>query len=113
MLKKILSRKIKKIFTMKTLFVLLDLIFVFAVMFMIIFVNADEILKVILFVSTFLVYKVFESLLLEIAKEKQNPIRINRRFTHKNDETGAIEVKKEDFQQAILRLYEFENKIEL
>lgn len=113
MLKKILSRKIKKLFTMKALFVVINLLFVCVVSSVILFVNIDVVLKVLAFLIAFMIFKFVENLLIEISKEKQKITTPTKRFTHKNDDTGAIEVRKEDFQQAILYLYEIENQIAL
>lgn len=113
MLKRILSRKIKKIFTMKTLFVVLNLLFVFVVSAVILFTDIDEVLKVLAFIIAFMIFKAVENLFIEISREKQKILIPKKRFTHKNDDTGTIEVRKEDFQQAILFLYEVENQIAL
>lgn len=96
---------------MKTLFIVLNLLFVAFIGYMLIFVKTDVIIKYIIIIGVFLIYKLIENLLADISREKQKIITINKRFTHKNDDTGAIEVKKEDFQQAILYLYEIENSI--
>lgn len=113
MVKKIISRKLKKLFSMITLSVVVNEIFVLSVILMLLLLNTDVVIKCILFVIVFLVYKAIENLLADISREKQKIITVNKRFTHKNDDTGAIEVKKEDFQQAILYLYEIENQIAL
>ena len=111
MLKKIISRKFKRLLSMKTLFIVINVLFVLSVILMFLLLNVDVIIKCILFVVVFLIYKAIENLLADISREKQKIITVNKRFTHKNDDTGAIEVKKEDFQQAILYLYEIENSI--
>lgn len=98
---------------MITLSVVVNEIFVLSVILMLLLLNTDVVIKCILFVIVFLVYKAIENLLADISREKQKIITVNKRFTHKNDDTGAIEVKKEDFQQAILYLYEIENQIAL
>lgn len=113
MVKKIISRKIKKLLSMQTLSVVINVLFVLSVILLLLLLNTDVIVKCILFVIVFLVYKAIENLLTDISREKQKIITVNKRFTHKNDETGAIEVRKEDFQQAILFLYELENQIAL
>ena len=113
MLKKILSRKIKKFLSMKTLFVIVNLLFILSVVCLILLTTVDDVIKCILVLIAFLVFKIVENFLEEVASEKSKSIKVNKRFTHKNDETGAIEVRKEDFQQAILYLYELENQIAL
>lgn len=55
-----------------------------------------------------------ENLLSEINKEKRKELKIirpNKRFTHKNEETGAIELQSKDISEAVLFLYDVENKI--
>lgn len=111
MLKKIVGKRLKRLFSIKTMFILLDVILALSVVVLLLLNNIDSVVKCIIFVVIFMVYEALVTLLEDIIKEKQKELRINKRFTHKNDETGAIEIKKEDFQQAILYLYELENNI--
>lgn len=98
---------------MQTLFVVLDIIFVASVMSVFLVSKKDAVVNVFCFAIIYIVYKVLENFLYDIMKEKQKIVTPTKRFTHKNDDTGAIEVRKQDFQEAILYLYEIENQIAL
>ena len=111
MIIKILKRKFRKLLSIKTVIVTINLIFVLGVMATLLFADIDDVLKCLAFLIAFVVYKSVENFIDEIIKEKSKIVRPKRRFTHKNDDTGAIEIRKEDFQQAIIYLYDLENKI--
>ena len=113
MIKRILSRKFKKLFSMQTAFVVINIIYLLSLVVITLVSKKDAIVNAFAYLFIFMVYKAVESLLLEINRENQKVIRPSKRFTHKNDDTGAIEVRKEDFQEAILYLYELENQIAL
>lgn len=113
MIKRILGRKLKKLLSMQTLFVVLNIVFVTSVMLVFLVSKKDAIVNVFCFAIIYIVYKVIENFLYDIVKEKQKVIKSTKRFTHKNSDTGAIEVKREDLQEAILYLYEIENQIAL
>ena len=98
---------------MQTLFVLLNITYILSALAIHLLLNVDDGIKTLLYVIAFLMFKVLENLLEEITREKNKTIKVSKRFTHKNDDTGAIEVRKEDFQEAILYLYELENQIAL
>ena len=113
MLKKILGRKLKKFLSMQTLFVVLNIVFVTSVMLVFLVSKKDAVVNVFCFAIIYIVYKIIENFLYDIVREKQKVITPTKRFTHKNDDTGAIEVRREDLQEAILYLYEIENQITL
>ena len=112
MFKKIMGRKLKSLFTTSNAIVVINLAYVLAMVFMLTCLRWDDVFKAIVFLMAYMVLKGLEDLIHEINRETHKVIRVNKRFTHKNDETGAIEIRKEDFQQAILLLYELENKLD-
>ena len=113
MLKKILGRKIKKFCSMQTAFVVINIIYILSLVLITLISKKEAMVNVFAYLLIFMVYKAVENLLLEINKEKSKTIKPSKRFTHKNDDTGAIEIRKEDWQGAILYLYELENQIAL
>jgi len=113
MLKKILKRKFKKLFSMQTAFVVINIVFILVITSVHFFTKIDDMLKVFIYLLAFIIFKIVENILDELTVEKTKVIRPSKRFTHKNDDTGAIEVRKEDLQEAILYLYELENQIAL
>lgn len=111
MIAKILKRKFAKFLSIKTVIVTINLIFVLGVMATLLFTDIDNVLKCLAFLVAFLIYKVVENFIDEIIKEKEKVIRPKKRFTYKNEDTGAIEIKNKDIPEAVLFLYEMENKI--
>jgi len=111
MIAKILKRKFAKLLSIKTVIVAINLLFVLGVIATLLFTDIDDVLKCLAFLVAFIIYKVADNFIDEIIKEKSKIVTPKRRFTHKNDDTGAIEIRKEDFQQAIIYLYDLENKI--
>ena len=98
---------------MQTAFVVINIIYLSSLIAITLVSKKDAIVNAFAYLLIFVVYKAVENLLLEINREKQKIVTPTKRFTHKNDDTGAIEVRKQDFQEAILYLYEIENQIAL
>lgn len=67
-------------------------------------------IKAIIFVVLFLCYLIVNSITAEIEKEKLELPKLTRRFTHK-EPNGAVRIDEERIREAILYLYEVEDRL--
>ena len=109
MVKKYFSNLKKKFLSIQTAFVVKEVVNI-AGLLVLMLVDFNVVAKVIIFAFLYALHYMVSEIISACVQEKQNIPKLSKRFT-KTDEDGAVKIEKEDLQQAILYLYEIEEKL--
>ena len=74
------------------------------------FINVSSIVKAVIFIVLFFGYLIITGMIQEIEKEKLALPKLSKRFTRK-DVNGAVVVDEPRIREAILYLYEIEDRL--
>lgn len=99
----------KRVFKLDTLKVLTDSVYLSLNM-ILLYINIQNWIKMIIIAFLFVIYSVVKGIFNEIEKEKSKIPTMSKRFTEKH-ENGAVTIDENRFREAILYLYEVEDKL--
>lgn len=109
MIKKYFKRIKNKLLTLQTLKLVTEIIFV-ALSELLYFLPITNMIKTLIFGGLFIMFMVIFSIINEVEKEKQSLPRMTKRFTRLSDD-GAVVIDENKYREAILYLYELEDRI--
>ena len=109
MIKKYFRRIKRSLCTLKTVKVLVNVAYA-AGSIVLYFINVSSIIKSAIFVILFFSYLIVTGMIQEIEKEELKLPKLTKRFTRK-DVNGAVVVDEPRIREAILYLYEIEDRL--